>query len=58
MCLSCCLFFKCFLDLLDGDGDGDGTGMNPRWRMSAAPILVALGAPVRRRDVVAVDSAV
>ena len=47
-----------FLDLLDGDGDGDGTGMNPRWRMSAAPILVALGAPVRRRDVVAVDGAV
>ena len=48
------------MDLLDGDGDGDGdgTGMNPRWRMSAAPILVALGAPVRRRDVVAVDGAV
>ena len=47
-----------FLDLLDGDGDGDGTGMNPRWRMSAAPILVALGAPVRHRDLVAVDGAV
>ena len=46
------------MDLLVGDGDGDGTGMNPRWRMNAAPILVALGALVCRRDVVAVDGAV